>query len=105
MFEVGFALIAALIVIFVAGMLVRWQNKRQQRIDALRDQIENESKEAAAELEALTGKKVIEYSLPHLENSMDALNKCLNDVANATPSRLERRRKKGVKSKKNVAND
>lgn len=100
MIETIFSILAACITIYVAGLLIREQNKNQEKTKELEKKVENSLKEIEEAVTLLTNEPPIECTLTYLELRMESLNKCINLVK--TP---KYRRNKYVKCKKNFTDD
>jgi hypothetical protein len=100
-------ILAALIVICLAGILMRNQNKRIKDIEELESTLVENIEEVNNEFSALTGEELADCSIDNLESKVDALDTRLQNARNIkSPRGLERRKKKGnVKPKKNFRND
>lgn len=103
MIETIFALIAACVTIFIAGLLVDKQNKCSKTRKELDDQILYSLNDIANEVALLTSEPETEASLSYLELRMESLNKCLRNIPKSPKPRD--RRMKHDKRKKNFAND
>lgn len=90
MLEKVFAILAAVLVIVIAGLLVRRQNKYHETTKELSDKATYDLEAAVTEIESITNEQIIDYSLTHLENRMKTLNNRLYTVK-YHPRQLERR--------------
>lgn len=100
MVETILSILAACVTIFIAGLLVRKQNKHHETTQELNTKIEHSLKEIEENVILLTNEDLTECTLSYLELRMESLNKCLSIVKNP-----KFRRDKNVKHKKNLAND
>lgn len=99
-------ILAAVLVIFVAGLLVRWQNKQELASKELSDEITNAFGEAVVNYHSITGEDPKEETIECLEKDIKCFNDSLRQVMvveNDQP--YERRKSRYVKRKKNFAND
>ena len=87
--------------IFVAGLLVRKQNKIIEETKKLNKEIENSLEEVANEVDILIGEEPSERTLTYLEKRMETFNKTLLSVGKI----INRRENRNVKRKKNITND
>lgn len=96
-------ILAAGFVIFVAGLLVRLQEKRQKLLEDFSNEILDNLNEAAIEVSILTGNDTEEYSLEELEKELERLNNRLQSLK-ALKSHSTLRRNHHDKNRKKFAN-
>lgn len=101
MFETVFALLAAMVTIIIAGILVRKQNERYEKLKHLDDMVEDSMEQIICEAVCLTREEPAERSLGYLEKRMKSFNDTLDIVCKPTYPR----RGKRVKYKKDFTNN
>lgn len=100
MIEKILAMLAALMVIFIARLLIAKQDKCHKISEELRDEVEDNLEHALFEFSALTGEDPEEPTLTHLECKVEELHRRLDMAKNRKTSHLERREKQCKTSKK-----
>lgn len=107
MLDTILALIAAMITIFIAGLLVKKQQRCHAKEQALKKQIENNLESIVNEVENLTGGETIETSLIYLEKRITRLTDsiALTKAISNRDSEYERRKNKRAKTKKHFTDD
>lgn len=100
MVETILSILAACITIYIAGLLVRKQNKCHETTEELKEQATSSLKEIEESVKLLINEEPIECTLSYLEIRMESLNKCLNLIKSP-----KYRRNKNVKRQKNFTDD
>lgn len=93
-------LLSACVTIYIAGLLIKKQDKHHEETKELNDEVLYSLEEIKDEVTLLTNEEPTECTLSYLEMRMDSLNKCLSIIKNP-----KYRRNKHVKRKKNFADD
>jgi len=105
MFEVIFSTLAAIVTIFIAGLLIRKQNRCQEMREELEKQVSDGMESIVLQVAVLTNEEPAEHNLTYLENRMEKLNACLRLAHNHNYGKPDKRRKDNAKRKKYAAND
>lgn len=106
MLETILSILAAAIVIFVAGLLVRWQNKQEVELEELGNEIDEAFGEAVINYRSLTGEDPTEETISGLENDLAKLNNRLLQIKEESHQHsLERSKHRYVKRKKGFTDD
>lgn len=101
MLETILVILAAVITIFIAGLLVHKQEQHHKSIEELSIKTKESLEELVTEVAILTREEPAEYSLGYLERRMEIFTKTLDIVKKPTYIR----RNKNVKRTKNPTND
>lgn len=107
MWETTLAIMAAMLTIFIAGLLVKKQRRCHEHEQELKKKVEDGLESIANEVEILTGGEPVDASLIYLEKRIKKLNDsiALTRAISYRDPESERGRIKRGKGKKYFAND
>lgn len=103
MFETIFALLAACVTIFIAGLLVRKQNETHEKTKELQNEVASNFDNIRNEVAALISEDPAECTLAYLERRVDILDESIRFVR--TPTDKRRAKHDKPKSKKYFTDD